>query len=384
MLHLKKYFFVFLFVCLTSLQGCGGIDEITDTVEKLITTIETQSEGWQKLARELSDQLPKEIQGIINNDIHVLVNGTVAIGGTEFRCNVDFIELKLKNNLKKIIKKLKNKDKIRMPDKASELCQIIPRTIDRSLDADRILSLDLFGYNLKKEKLNIQVECFDGTILDVSNHFKVPTKYNATLSIGATGMKRHEQYDKLLINSETGINLGQVPFNSSVPPQPQFSDSVVFGNATEQSVNIDPFRTITPNFKKLTKIRFSSGLAIEGIQTFHDNIPNEKIGTIGVINDFNINAGDHLKEVHAQFGLVGKVGFFITFLRLKTEKGLIFEVGDKDRKWPGFKTKTFIAKNNFEIIGFKGRKYKKPAFIGALGVLFREIDPKLDKQGCPK
>ena len=147
-----------------------GLDEDTlEAVDDLLDTIDNAPDKWESAGSEIIQTLEKsagtvakdmadEVKGVIE-EARINSQQLVATGGTEFRCNVDFMGARAGETAnafigRSILGRLKDiisgkEDKLEIP--IPWVCQIIPDQIELTQVGDRLVSsrevIGLTGYN---------------------------------------------------------------------------------------------------------------------------------------------------------------------------------------------------------------------------------------------
>ena len=185
-------------VCLVS--SCtrpDSITEFTNQIDDTVDSLSEQSENWQALLEDLIKKVPKEVQGTIRNELQNLVNVSIAVTGSEIRCDLDFVINRLKMGLLRIKALMLNQAPPRL---TPALCQVIPLAIDRTLVPARLLHVSMYGYNLTSNS-NIRAFVNDSpnNIREVSSALDYPTHYSMTLKFGANGAALNPQSERIVL-----------------------------------------------------------------------------------------------------------------------------------------------------------------------------------------
>jgi hypothetical protein len=165
-------------VSLSVLAGCGMTKAIKSAVTTLdnrmadairsmdyaINALSQQSADWQVVVTNLEKEVSKDLQSTIRSEVTDLARNSVLSAGAEIRCNAEFMRIKLRrelidlrnelastynaalehNCLKKYQVPLIPQDPVR-----PFICDIVPSAVDMSLDDERRLKVDIYGFDLK-------------------------------------------------------------------------------------------------------------------------------------------------------------------------------------------------------------------------------------------
>lgn len=215
-----------LFLVLTSLlllcSSCDPldvhdpIDKAVAVLDKAIATLESESADWRTVLEGTRDQLVDEAQSTIRNEVSNTLTRAVAASGAEFRCNVDFVRTRVRQDLTRIRAKLLRQP---VPEKEPALCVVIPVAVDASLVPDRLKWLEFYGYDF--DAASVQVILQDGSqYLDVSQHLDKPTHYHMTLNLGRNGVQLSPDSTRFILKWKnqqiSSITISQPP---SVEPE---------------------------------------------------------------------------------------------------------------------------------------------------------------------
>ena len=170
----------------------------------------------QALNRVLEALPPPGTQEFVRSDITTFLK-RVPDTGADFECSPEFMRYRARQELERVKDKLLNTN----PDPAEpQFCYAIPFAIDL---AQPITGLDIFGYDLDTQPLELFVVNNDGSFDDVSFALSRRTHYHLTVDLGKTGVKfsaksqmlgvawRHFiRYSVVLIQPTTALCLSQI------------------------------------------------------------------------------------------------------------------------------------------------------------------------------
>lgn len=156
------------------LYGCGiksaigkidaRMSEAIHSMDKAIATLSQQSSDWQTVITDLSENVTKEMQSTIDNEVQNLTRNSVLTTGGELRCNAEFMRVKLRRSLiemrNSLAQSLNNElaglglsgyQFSMVPEEVVEpfICDVVPSAVDLSLSPDRRKKLDIYGFDLR-------------------------------------------------------------------------------------------------------------------------------------------------------------------------------------------------------------------------------------------
>lgn len=205
------------------LIGCGikdaanAANKAVDSLDYAITQIETQSNSWQKVLQDTSEQLMKDGQTMLANEVKDVLSSAINYTGVEIRCNVDFLKNRAIDDLKRIKAKFTNTSFQLLP----VLCKPNPLTIDMTLSDERRNEIELIGYNLETPNApdtpTFKVYLIENhQTVDVTKHLAGIGQYIKTLNLGGNGVPLSNQSNKIEFRSVNNMFLGDI--NIIQPP----------------------------------------------------------------------------------------------------------------------------------------------------------------------
>ena len=192
-----------------ALSGCGLVDSIrglTDVAESstdqvvgvldsAIGTLAGSSADWQVVLQDAMDQLTDEAQSTIRNEISNVLNRGIAAVSLNVRCDVDFLRLRVRQDLMRIRARLLGGEVTIQP----VFCDIVPAAVDMSLEPDRRNLLEFFGSDFDAEP-SMQVFLVNsGQLVDVSSQLDRPSHYHMTLNLGSSGVALGPASQRLIV-----------------------------------------------------------------------------------------------------------------------------------------------------------------------------------------
>jgi hypothetical protein len=234
----------FFLSSLTMLSGCGlentrnAVQRTTEALSNAIDALQSSSADWQQVLKETESKLTQDSQATVRNEIANVLSRTVAQAGVEFRCDADFINKRVAEDLIAIKAASLGQS---IPAPRPSFCRVVPEVVDRSAVAQDVKRLSFYGYNFDHvDQLHVRLVNTDGSTNDVTNSVNHPTPYAMTLSFGATGV----QLDDKSLRLELEWNQTQVATVGVIQPRaavPVCASKVVPVFAMDSQRTIGPY-----------------------------------------------------------------------------------------------------------------------------------------------
>ena len=126
--------------------GEGPVREALTVVDAGIRTIDENSAQWQTALRQVSDQLPSELNATLRNEAATLAQRSIAGTGEEIRCNVDFVSRRAREALVGLRNAILSKS--RPAPLPPMFCTVAPSQVEVGLDPARWPVVTFSGYDL--------------------------------------------------------------------------------------------------------------------------------------------------------------------------------------------------------------------------------------------
>jgi len=166
----------------------GKTDDLTEKVlsslDNAIGELNASQANYQEILQNLINELPSEVQSTVTNEVSNLLTRTVAAAGSEFRCDIDFLRIRVQQCLIRIKAKFLNQS---LPPIEPQLCSVVPLAIDMNLEPSRRNKIEFYGYDFDITNIQVFLENNNNKI-DVSDKLDVPTHYHMTLNLGSNGV----------------------------------------------------------------------------------------------------------------------------------------------------------------------------------------------------
>jgi hypothetical protein len=205
---IKKCLSIFIMVSVAlsipSLLGCdigSSVNKITRAIDNAIDALNQNSSEWQGIMNRLLAQLQgidDQLAELIEVEVQNLLDRGVAVIGTEFRCNVDFIGNRMRDALLRIKEEYLHQNVAVDPLKPY-ICEVVPSSVDRILIPDRLDMLEFFGYDFDLEDVKLYIENNEGLRTNVSQYLVKPTHYHMTVSLGLDGVMLTSRSNKFVL-----------------------------------------------------------------------------------------------------------------------------------------------------------------------------------------
>jgi hypothetical protein len=218
--YLHKIVFV-LPVLLLVLSACdltgGAVDtattKATAVLNNAIGALATTSTDWQSVLQDAQAKLTDSAQSTIRAEVSTTLNRAVQASGSEIRCVIDMLRLRVREDLLRIRAAL-----LHEPANPPEpvLCSLAPPVVDMTLDPTRRSYITLDGYNFDTTP-PIQVFLVDGTQrTDVSGSLDRQTYYHMTLNLGDNGIRITSSSQKVVLQWN-GQQISSIPVIRATP-----------------------------------------------------------------------------------------------------------------------------------------------------------------------
>ncbi|MEZ4607595.1 MAG: hypothetical protein R2865_12565 [Deinococcales bacterium] len=122
----------------------GWVNRTVTVLEQATRSIDQASQDWQTALQEAQSKLTEDLQSTIRTEVNDLVQRGIAATGVELRCNADFLGIRMRQAVQRIIDRLLG----RTPQAFEPyVCQPIPTAIDLGLDISRRNKIEFYGFD---------------------------------------------------------------------------------------------------------------------------------------------------------------------------------------------------------------------------------------------
>lgn len=210
------YIFILLSGCITpKLPSDEAVKVFDDAIDRLVAS----SDSWQDVLEDTRDELIKQGQSTLANEVSNVLSRAISDLSIEARCYTDFMRDRVKEDLIRMRAKLTGEN----PSLTPVFCNPTPKTVDMNLPPERRPFVQISGYNLDAANVTIYLLDIQGQQSDVTFALGNPSRYLLTLNLGGNGVPLTNLSDKLIFvlsREETrSINIIQpfTPTPRSVP-----------------------------------------------------------------------------------------------------------------------------------------------------------------------
>jgi hypothetical protein len=171
---------------LVVLSGCSLIDfspltSITDQaaarIDAAMADLQNESADVQSILEDLQhDLIEIGVKQTISVQISDLIGRSIAKTGVEFKCSVDFLHTRVREELQRIKDQLLGRDPT---ERLPVLCQAVQSAIQLDLiETGQMPILEMSGYNFQLEKnIVANLQYGDGSSQDVSQYLAIQSNY---------------------------------------------------------------------------------------------------------------------------------------------------------------------------------------------------------------
>lgn len=201
-------FVMFLFL----LTGCDifGIgdsaDKIVEILDKAIAELTRESADWRRVVEETKDELPSDIR----EQVDLALNRAIAAAGVEFKCDVDFVRKRIRQDLIRIKAEFLSQN---VADDEPTFCHAIPSVVI----AGNTQWIEFFGYDFDKAQIRVHLQDVQGREVDVSKHLDDPSHYLLTLNLDTIQLYPGTNRFSLSWNNQV---VGTIAINHPTAPEP--------------------------------------------------------------------------------------------------------------------------------------------------------------------
>jgi len=176
---------LFLAIWITQ-SSCGGLKSIAErfdnrmgeaiqSMDYAIATLAQQSANWQVVVANLEKEVTSDIQSTLRNEITDLTRNAVLSTGAEVRCNAEYMRIKirreliaLRNDMAETFNATLKSNRLRqyqIPMLETEperpfICDIVPSAVDMSMDEERRLKVDIYGFDLRSYPIQVSYRTY--------------------------------------------------------------------------------------------------------------------------------------------------------------------------------------------------------------------------------
>lgn len=248
---MKKSIILIMFTVFV-VSGCDLIDKIKEfmgvtvpnateeavaVIDRGISELSVASADWQDVLTRVLEDLPENVQSTIETEVSELLQRGIATTGTELRCNVDFLRIRMRQGLERIKARIMGNE---LPPLEPHLCQVVPSAIDMSLNQNRRNKIEFFGYDF--DRTEITVLLIEGNRqIDISRNLDRPSHYHMTLNLGSSGANLTARSSRIILKWG-GEEISSIGI---IQPEPNICQTD-FDNFTTANVGLMPAHATKP------------------------------------------------------------------------------------------------------------------------------------------
>lgn len=205
------------------LIGCGigdSIDKaskrISDELDESIEKLESESMDWRTVLQELEGELNDDISRQIRGEVSNLLNSTIAVTGTEFRCNADFLRERVIQSLKSLKGQVKDilGGKPYVQQLSPHICNTVPESVDLDLTPASRREVKYYGFDMVEDNVRAYGITDNGTEIDLSQYLSYGTRYKMSLDISRIAIT--PSWRQIVIK-RNDARLSSIPVLASAP-----------------------------------------------------------------------------------------------------------------------------------------------------------------------
>ena len=206
----KGRLFLFLFLGLFALAGCGFFGQVeqkiirpvVDILDEAIETLENGSLGWQSVLQSTVGELAANGHTLVRNDVSNLLTRAIQDVGVELRCTTDFLRDRVKEDLIRLRSQFTGETLTLTP----VFCVPNPPSVDYAfVESGNLTSITIDGYNLDAANIKVYLVDNQNQRIDVSSKLANPTRYVITLNLGSNGVPLDRRSNRIEFELPSGL-----------------------------------------------------------------------------------------------------------------------------------------------------------------------------------
>lgn len=198
------------------LSSIGSFDDA-------IGSLDSQVLDLQSVLQHLNSQIPGDIQSILRVEITNLMQECISANSAEFRCNVEFLRIRVEQELRRLRNSLAeeiNNIGLLAPIPLLEalplepyISNIIPSVIDLNLDLDRQTHLDIYGFDFRSLPVTAEIVGFTER-RNVTTALCILSDYHMVLDLSKNGADLIPDSRRIVLGWN-GVSQSVIPIISS-------------------------------------------------------------------------------------------------------------------------------------------------------------------------
>ena len=137
------------------------------SLDNAIAKLAEESADWRVVVTNLEKEISADVQSTIRTEVQDIARNTILLAGAEFRCNAEFMRIRLRrelthlrNSLAESLNALLARTSISvplLPEESPEpfICSVAPSGVDMSLEPERRTKIDIYGFDLRSRPISV-------------------------------------------------------------------------------------------------------------------------------------------------------------------------------------------------------------------------------------
>lgn len=178
-------------------------------IDSAIAALCNKSDDYQMILEDLRSSLTTDTRSSLREEIANLIQTSVLISSSEFRCNVEFIRSRVARELRRIrndfIQELNMLGLLPTFPLLEEyplepfISNVVPSAVDVGLALDRRLSLDVYGFDLKSLPITVELVGFRGR-RNVTRALGILSEFHIVLDLSANGAALDDSFQQIVFS----------------------------------------------------------------------------------------------------------------------------------------------------------------------------------------
>lgn len=139
------------------------------SLDNAIAKLAEESADWRVVVTNLEKEISADVQSTIRTEVQDIARNTILLAGAEFRCNAEFMRIRLRrelthlrNSLAVSLNALLARTTISvplLPEESPEpfICSVAPSGVDMSLEPERRTKIDIYGFDLRSRPISVGI-----------------------------------------------------------------------------------------------------------------------------------------------------------------------------------------------------------------------------------
>jgi len=212
---------ILILVMFSLFSGCinpfyDPVKKAVEEIDEAIFRLDAANADWQTIVTETRDKMTDNAQSTIKNEVNDVLMRGIAASGTEFKCEVDFLRLRVRQDLIRIRAKYTGEP---IGPKVPDHCTIIPSSVDMARYPQDLNQIEINGWDFSEsQKASLTLVTSDGKNINVTDHLHVNSHYKMLINLGANGILLTKTSEKLILQYQHGEKY-TIPINQAVLPK---------------------------------------------------------------------------------------------------------------------------------------------------------------------